>query len=176
MKILPGIIARIIIYSQLLLIAPFVAPDISNLLLKYTIPQTYILTIDTPTYSNNATQEILEEFNKLGNYNAVKFGIRGQLGRPVTIKEMDENSLLYRYVWPTAIGLTNVFLDKCIIYLKKGQNSITYRETVIHEYLHCMGYQHVTARNDVMYKADNKENKDASIIKYAKELDKLYGQ
>lgn len=175
MRYLSTIIARLILYSQLILLAPMVSPVIYDKLAIYTLPRTYIATIDTPTYTNNRTKAILENFNILGDSKAVKFGPI-DAGRPISIYEMDENNILYKLLFPDSIGMTHTYLDKCIIYLKKGQNPVTYRETVIHEFLHCMNYKHSPAVNDVMFKADNKENKEASIKRYAKELESKYGR
>lgn len=127
--------------------------------------ETYIAQIQTPSYSNNLTMEILEEFNAMGGGKIVSFSpIKN--GRPVTITEVDpEDNIL---------GSTLPAFTKCTITIRKGLPYAEYRETLLHEYLHCYGVGHTNDKRDLMYWAMIPVDKDANIKYHAEKLRKTF--
>ena len=126
--------------------------------------KTYIQSINTPTYSK--TEDVLLEFNSMGDNLAVKFG-EIENGRPITVEEM---TVLDELMFGEAIGLAIPKLTRCTIKIRKGLSKLTFRETLIHEYLHCFGYMHVDDSKDLMYYALNPIDKEENIRQYAKRV------
>lgn len=137
----------------------------------YFYPRTYVENIDTPSYGNK-TETILKDFSSLQDDKIIAF-TPIDYGRTIQIKEMDD-SLFYSVLIPDAIGLAEPGLFNCKIYLKKGLSNAIYRETVIHEYLHCMGYMHVNDEFDIMYYSVTPFNKERNIRDYARDLRERY--
>jgi len=130
---------------------------------------TYIDVIDTPSYGKY-TKEFLQEFNSFADNKIISFNkIKG--GRPITIREMGG---FYESLYPGVIGVARPRFNSCSILVKKGLDLIDYRETLLHEYLHCMGYNHVANRDDLMYYSLNPVDKEENIKQYAKKVLKKF--
>ena len=92
-------------------------------------------------------------------------------GRPLEIIEMvDKDNIDY----PDAIGLAYSRFTGCLIKIKKGLSKHYFRETLIHEYLHCYGYGHSESPEDLMYYAINKLDKEENIRQYAIKVKKKF--
>lgn len=130
---------------------------------------TYIETIDTPSYANR-TKEVLEEFNSMGDNKIIRFD-KIKFGRPVKIFEMTD---LYTNLKPQTLGTADVALSDCIINIKRNRNPLDFREILLHEYLHCMGYDHVPNQLDLMYESLNPVDKEDNIRQYAKKVKKKF--
>lgn len=168
---------RLIIYWYIFWLS-FPAMTMLNqfLVAKYVIPEGYISTIHTPYYSNAWTQQVLEEFNAMGDGKAVLFD-QHVIDRPITIREKDDLEMVPKFLRDpeeelVTIGLAERGAYYCRITLKTGLDYATFRATLIHEYLHCMGYDHVeNAPNDLMAPVDG-EVSEENIRMYAKRVAK----
>ena len=149
---------------------------IANILSQYAVnlyeiknfKYTYIKFIDTPTYPD--TKKVLEEFNAMGDNKIVSFSEMVN-GRPIEISEMQEYDVKFD---SDAIGIAYFNLTKCSIKIKKGLPYEDFRETIIHEYLHCYGYHHSTDPGDLMYYAINPIDKEQNIKDYAQKVKKKF--
>jgi hypothetical protein len=137
---------------------------------RFYFKYTYIEIIDTPSYGNY-TKLILEEFNSYGNGKIISFD-KIKNGRPVRIYEMTDFEENLR---PQILGSAWPMFTDCNIRIKKRQDFIDYRETLLHEYLHCMGYDHVPDMYDLMYESMISVDKEENIRQYGKKvLEKFY--
>jgi hypothetical protein len=132
---------------------------------RFYFKNTYIEVIDTPSYGNQ-TKEILQEFNALGDNKIISF-TKIKNGRPVQIREMTSFD---KRLSPYAIGMARPLFKSCTIVLRSNLDYVDYRETVLHEYLHCMGYAHSLDKKDLMYFQLNPVDKEDNIKQYAKEV------
>lgn len=131
----------------------------------------YIQQIDMPTYGNEQTKEILQEFNGMADNKIITFD-KISFGRPVYITEMTQE---IQEINAAAIGLTMPRLTECRVYVQKGLSHADFRETLLHEYLHCLGYDHVEDPTDLMYFMAIPVDKEENIRQYAKKvLEKFY--
>lgn len=124
--------------------------------------RTYIKYIDTPNYGED-TKIILENFNKLGDNQIVKYNGT----RPITIEEM---SLGDELLYPGTLGFAVIYPTHCEIKLRTGAKLLEYKETVLHEYLHCFGYEHINDENDLMNPYETFIDKEENIRYYARDL------
>ena len=84
--------------------------------------------------------------------------------------------MLFRSQKKTTIGLALPLPWSCDITIKKGLFYEEFRQTLYHEYLHCLGYSHTVNPNDLMFPTlgvgwvteDN-------ILKYARDAAKHKG-
>jgi hypothetical protein len=175
MKFFARVVLNIIADLYIVCFFLMALPQVLNYKTSVKFKQSYVSSINTSYYSEGTIKEILNEFNKKGDDKIVQFNkIEG--GRPITINEVTDDNIVFKVLFPEAIGITYPLYDKCTIYLLNSLSYDTLRETVIHEYLHCFNYEHVSDRSDLMYEFDNNEDKEASINKYAKDLEAKYGQ
>ena len=84
------------------------------------------------------------------------------------------DNFLFNISYQGDIGVTYPIYENCIIYLRKDMNSVTFRETLMHEVTHCFGYPDINTIDDLMYFSANYTNKENSIRKYAKEIEKMH--
>ena len=140
------------------------------------LPQSYISAVNTPYYSNEWTRVVLQEFNSMADNKAVRFQ-RDVIDRPITIEEKDDLELAPPMLDDpntTTIGLAISTLKSCKIYLKTGLSYGTFRTVLLHEYLHCLDFDHVTNdKNDLMAPKDGfttEENIKGYAEKAAKKL------
>lgn len=129
--------------------------------------RSYIQSIDTPSYGN-LTKSYLDEFNDMADGGIVVYTSNT---RPITI---EEQPILMQLLYPNAIGLTLPGLTKCNIYMRPGLDRVAYRETLIHEYLHCFNYKHTSDPKDLMYYAEVLVDKEDNIKYYAIDLKRKY--
>lgn len=129
--------------------------------------RTYIKSIDTPSYGV-LTKTYLNEFNNMADGGIVHYNNNS---RPVYI---EEQSAMLQILYPNAIGLAFSTLTKCNIYIQPGLEASTYRETLIHEYLHCFDYPHSPDPKDLMYYLDVPIDKEENIKYYARDLKRKY--
>lgn len=118
----------------------------------------YLSLVDTPTYTNNRTQRILLDFNELGGGEAVIWGkplINIGLDRTITIEETDVCEHEKDGEIQQCVGISYCGALKCTIKMKKGLDAIHYRQVLLHEYMHCMGYDDNDDANDLMYHTEN---------------------
>jgi hypothetical protein len=130
----------------------------------------YISKINTPTNSNLLVKKILEDFNALEDGKIINFEPIIN-GRPIEILEWEKDTDLL-------LGEAEPKIESCKIYLRPNLNYDILRETLLHEYLHCMGYLHVLYdKNDLMYpRLTAVGNKEKNIKDYAKSLRNKYGK
>lgn len=129
----------------------------------------YIAQINTPSYGEY-TKTVLEEFNSMGDNKIISFTEK-KYGRPIVIHDMPD---IIEQANPETLGMAYPGLEGCTIFVKKKQFWMDYRETLLHEYLHCMGYEHTIYKNDLMYKYLIPVDKEQNIRYYANELRKKY--
>lgn len=168
---------RMLIYWHLFWITFPLSLALSTVLIKKVfIPEGYIHTVNTPYYTDNRTMEVLKEFNKIGNGKSVMFE-QHYINRPITITEKDDLEIIPKFLRDpnektVTIGLAEVRAFECKITLKTGMDYATFRTTLMHEYLHCMGFEHVeNDRDDLMAPIDGNV-KEENIKQYADEVSK----
>jgi len=141
---------------------------------EYIVPEAYISSINTPYYSNAWTKQVLEEFNAMADGKAVLFAPH-VIDRPITISESEDLEVIPKFLRDpnynlVTIGLAEREVMSCKITLKTNLDYATFRTTLIHEYLHCMGYDHVEGDpNDLMAPVDGNISEE-NIRKYAKDV------
>jgi len=165
-KLLKSLFAKTFILVALIPAMMTVSLELRGLLIevwgRHYFKNTYIELIDTPSYGEE-TKQILEEFNSLAPGPIVSFK-KLKNGRPIRITEMTESS---RYWNPSAIGLAWPGFLSCEIQVRIGEDFLDYREVLIHEYLHCMGYGHSKDPLDLMYYSLMLVDKEENIRQYA---------
>lgn len=131
--------------------------------------QTYVANIYGDPIMVGMVKDSLDYFNHLGNNEVIDYEPKyGKYSRPVTITVKEFSGF-----WEVGLaGYANLDLDHCTIYVDQDEpDALEFRKTVIHEYLHCVGYDHTANKEDVMYKAATPGiNSDISIKKYADEI------
>ena len=132
---------------------------------KYKFKKTFIESLNTPTFPN--AREILQQFNSYGDNKIVSFTAI-ENGRPIVIEEMTdiEENVLFEDV----AGLAYPKLTSCTIKLRRNLDTKELKDTLLHEYLHCYGYDHVDNPEDLMYYSINPVDKENNIREYAKKL------
>ena len=163
------IVLLIALFPAMLTLSLWVRQGIFEVYGRYFFKYTYIEVIDTPTYKDQ-TKKVLEEFNSFGDNKIISFK-KINNGRPVQIREMTD---LEEQLRPDVLGSAWPSTADCNIRMKKKQDPYEYRETLIHEYLHCFGYNHVPNPRDIMYFQENYLDKEDSIRQYAKKVLKKY--
>lgn len=167
-KTLRFLIVRVILYVALLpymtLVAKFLLDNGIKVYGKFFFHKTYVKSINLPSYPK--AKAVLEEFNRLGDNKVVSFD-EIKDGRPIEITEMDEYDRMF---YSEAVGIATPRLTQCHITIRKGMSDVEFRETLIHEYLHCYGYMHTNDEKDLMYAYLVLVNKDENIKQYAQKL------
>lgn len=119
----------------------------------------YLSSIDTPTYTNDRTQRILLDFNELGGGEAVIWGGQSIFGtlldRQITIKEIDKCEFEKKGEIHYCVGIAHCSVVRCDIEIKKGMKALEYRQVLLHEYMHCMGFDDNQDPKDLMYETEN---------------------
>lgn len=167
MKLYTKLILLGLAYTYSFIIASLLIEPSLNLYGYMFFHRSYIQSIDTPSYGK-LTRLYLDEFNAMADGGIVVYKPNT---RPITIREQ---SILMQLIYPNAIGLTVSYPSKCDIYMKPGLDASSYRETLIHEYLHCFGYLHSPDRKDLMYYAEVPIDKEDNIKYYAIDLKRKY--
>lgn len=170
-QLIVALAIRAVVYPYLILLTIGLGPKVymetgKNL----AFVSTHIEKIDTPTYGNDVTKNYLDQFNAQGGGIIVSYKHEFGLYRAVTITESEKSS---KDEW---IGRAQPGVTACSIQIKKGLDYRTYYTTLLHEYLHCMGYNHVDDPKDLMYSRENGQTEDASVDKYAKDLQETMKQ
>jgi hypothetical protein len=127
--------------------------------------KTYVAEINTPSYGT-MTEEVLSEFNMYGKGKIISF-VKINKGRPVYIREM---TLEQERQNPYTLGMTFPWFKECLIYMRSGLDSETFKDTLLHEYLHCMGYGHTIDKKDLMYYSLYSIDKTENIKQYARKV------
>lgn len=107
----------------------------------FNIKFSYINTLNLPSYEKRgiSSKKILDNFNSLGYNKAVQYKGR----RPIIIFEVDK-------IPKNVVGYAQVRLNHCIIKIEKGLTAIDFKNVLIHEYLHCLGFNHVNDKSNLM--------------------------
>lgn len=152
----------------------------SHLLHKYIVPDAYIAEIKTKTYSKKDVLQVLHEFNSMAEGRDAVLFQKHVIDRKIIITDAEDLEIIplfLREPGRTTIGRALETELNCTIILKTGLDYATFRSTLVHEYLHCMGFDHVDADNDLMSAVD----KDGVVIpeenikEYAKKVaDKIW--
>jgi hypothetical protein len=127
----------------------------------------YVAEINTPTYGNDTTKKLLDEFNDMSSYkDAVSYKddhlfihreihiIEAQT-LPRVGPETDKDL--------TTVGLTENKGDRCLIQVLSTLSYEEYRTVLMHEYCHCFGYPDLYSdkdKNDLMFHINNKVDED----------------
>jgi hypothetical protein len=169
---------RFILYWHIFWIVFPVTLQVKSVYIReFVFPQSYISIIDTPEYSSEWTYEVLNEFNAMGDGKAVNFSKPGRVDRPITIGEKADLEIIPPFLRDpnyTMVTIGRAYVEdySCKITLKTGLDYATFRTTLIHEYLHCMGYEHVEGDpNDLMAPVDGQVPEE-NIRQYAKDVAK----
>lgn len=147
------------------------------LLHKYIITDSYISEVKTRYYPKEWVMSVLHEFNDMAEGQEAVLFEKHKIDRKITIEDADDLSLLPFYLRdpeaPTYIGRTFENELNCRIILKTGMDYATFRTTLLHEYLHCLDFDHTEGdKNDLMYATDTEstEVSEENIKGYAKKV------
>lgn len=163
--ILKRILIYSILFSTLLMLGPIACMTIGK---NFRFMDSFIVKIDTPTYGNDTTMLYLNYFNKLGNGKVLSYDSEnGKYDRTIVITEVDKfASSASEYT----VGQAHPRWNHCLIEIKKGLDNYTYSLVLYHEYLHCLGYNHVKDdESDLMYPSLGWPSLD-NLKKYAKDV------
>lgn len=115
----------------------------------------------------------LGERTELANSVLILFGqvgggiVKKQGTRPITITDL---SALELYFFPNLLGRAYPYHDQCAIKINPLiTDENTFITTLLHEYIHCLGYLHVDKYGDLMYPYNNYVTHD-SILKWTKKI------
>ena len=117
----------------------------------------YIASIDTPSYGNKVKED-LQYFSSLSNNEVVSFNKKHLYNRPIRITEKDDLAIPFLQEEEKGmiiLGRTFGVPFSASIVLRKGMKDAQLKSTVIHEYLHAMGYEHTDDEFDLMYPYSN---------------------
>jgi hypothetical protein len=134
----------------------------------------YVADIDTPTYGNDYTRSLLEEFNNMSSTKeSVSFKDDHVLKeRKIHIKEAEKVPQVIRNEGETTIAITTNGNGKCNIQITKDLTFSKYREVLFHEYCHCFGYPDLYIpyyEHDLMYYLTNDVD-DEGIRWYSEDI------
>lgn len=140
------------------------------------IRNSYIAEIKGDLLDIRLAEKYLDIFNNYGHYKIVKFKIETNMTKPrpirIEIRELGETSYEQLYA-DKALALTYTTDKDCKIIMTTNLDSYKqFESTLIHELLHCYGYDHVNDEEDVMYPNDNPQVDLKENIKgYALEIE-----
>lgn len=139
----------------------------------YLIRNSYIADIKADLLDRELAKKHLDNFNKMGHNGIVNFSVT-ERPRPIRIEIRKLGETFYEHLRGDSIlAYTQADENGCLIVM--GNDSITeeqFRNTLIHEFLHCYFYDHVKDSSDVMYWEDNSfVDMEPSIRRYAKEVE-----
>ena len=157
-----------IVIVYLSIVAYIVAQPIAHAWAQAFYRKSYIAEINTPKMQNWLTEEMLKEFNEMGDGKIISF-TPIEKGRKIFIyeREPEKDEVL--------VGEAEPRNSTCIIRVNNNLDFGTFRETLYHEYLHCMGYLHNEInRKDIMYPSVVPGNKEENIYWYAQDLKKRF--
>lgn len=133
----------------------------------------YIAEIKGDLLDIELTKKHLDNFNQLGNNKILRYKVT-EHPRPITIEIRALGVDFYEEINKDAI-LAYAQSDErgCKIVVRNDLVTETqFRNTLIHEFLHCYSYDHVNDEQDLMYSEDNPDvDMEPSIRKYAKEVE-----
>ena len=140
---------------------------------RYLAPYSYLADIDTPNLGDGRVRSGLIIFDRM----SIAPIVQQQGRRPIYIHESD----MEFFSWLSGakpLGVAVNWPHRCDIYLNSDmKHDPTYYISfvVIHEYLHCLGYEHVDNPNDLMYyRLDEDRISLDSIRGYALSLIGIY--
>jgi len=136
----------------------FYIPHHLIMIKKYSQPISYIKEIQTTVIPKSQIENSLRLFNAIG-YNRI---VKSSGYRPIIIKDIPRDGLMYKLFKGRVAGLAWSGLTACTIYLNPDlmlTGPMDVFTTTLHEYLHCLGYSHVDNSNDLMYYSSS----DASL-------------
>jgi len=129
----------------------------------------YIREIKVKDYNSADLINILDNFNEMGDNVLVRYS--GY--RPIDIMEVEK---LKDGNGNQVLGLALYNEYHCKISIDSKLNSQHLKAVVLHEYLHCMGFEHVRILGDLMAPSADRLPTEKNIEWYAQELKrKLYG-
>lgn len=137
------------------------------------IRNSYIAEIKGDLLDVELTKKHLDNFNELGHNNILRYEVT-ESPRPIYIEIRALGKDFYEEVYKDSILAYAQATDKdCRIILRNDMHTEEeFRNTLIHEFLHCYYYDHSPNESDLMYWEENSfVNLEPSIRKYAKELE-----
>jgi hypothetical protein len=134
----------------------------------FLFPDSHISLIDTPTYEAKNIRSILDKFSEVCDIDIVRYKHVSGIKRTIEIREVDQFMFS-----PFTLGRAWVDVDKCYIELSKYMDIVQFRSTLLHEYLHCMGYEHTIRRTGDLMSPVDSEITEENIEEYAKDLCKV---
>ena len=155
-----------VVWLSILAIGLVVLPRIIYGYLNYTsYPHSYIKSINSSGYGINKIKICLDNFNKMGDNKIVRYN---KDTRPIYVQE---RTLDYPY-----LGLTYTWYKDCHINITSGLSKEAFRSVLLHEYVHCFGFGHVsqTNREDLMTPAYMYPPSEFSIFNYAQRIKHIY--
>lgn len=141
------------------------------------IKSSYVKEIKADFINHELAKKHLDKFNEYGHNHIVKFKAEDVEGepRPITIEIRKLGEDFYEQLNDNKILAYALSQERsCKIVIKDDLvTEDQFRDTLIHEFLHCYEYDHVPLiESDLMYYEDNRLDKLPSIIRYAEEVEK----
>lgn len=131
------------------------------------IKATYVGEIKGDPIEQAMIKDALVYFNNFGEGKIVKFEKpNSRFARPIEFSIHDFRKDIFLN---NLAGLTTINGNNCKIQVYPTSDPVEFKQVLIHEYLHCMGYNHVDKQSDLMYPSYI-EVKESNIQKYADEL------
>lgn len=156
------LLMTIFVFYGLLLVVPTLEFHMF-MIRNFSSKGSYIASIELGERTELAN-EVLMLFGEVGGGIVKKQGTR-----PITITDL---SALELYFFPRLLGRAYPYHDKCAIKMNPLiLDEDTFATTLLHEYLHCLGYLHVDKRGDLMYPYNNNITKE-SILNWADKVKK----
>ena len=132
---------RLLRFLNSVLIGTLLAIIIHPLLFNLMLPYSYVEVRNLNSYKKEQICSILNNFNSLANYPVFKFS---SSLRKITVEENNKSLDSIHLEDPNLelTGLAEPTAFNCKIYLRSNMDSITLNQVVIHEGMHCFGYEH----------------------------------
>lgn len=176
-KIWARLVYRFIIFTYAAAIGLALAPAYKYRIKDVSlIRRSYISDIKGDLFNSSLAKKHLDKFNEYGHNSIVKYEPNAVAGIPrpivIEIRKLDQN-FYEKFNENRMLAYATPLEEKCTIVIRDDlRTEIQFRDTLIHELLHCFEYLHNERDDkDLMYPEDNSENKLPSIIKYAKEIE-----
>lgn len=169
MKVLKWLRYGIHALAVIMILTAILSATQREMFISAMIKTSYIDDINLPTHQSWVVQDSIAQFNKFVpvriQYTQEEKLIPDEGLRPIYFKEMPE------FLREKAAGMALVLPFACLIYINPEfyHDEKYLRHIVIHETLHCMGYDHTVFPGDVMYPTIHR-NVDHSYFWYFLDL------
>ncbi len=159
------LLLRAVVYSYVMLFSVVIGPDVyMGLGKRFYFVDSYVAEVNMPTYGNEETLAMFRKFDQSVGGGVIAFKPSDGFSRAVRIREAEQIPGK-----ESVIGQALPLWTECDKVIEKGLDYETYYHTLLHEYLHCLGYLHTNDPSDLMYPSVS-ETPESNLLKYANEI------